>query len=196
MKYALLACLLGAGLTAPAYSQNSTGQQADDTGAYIALGVATSRNPYNSGTTLSLKLSGGYDFNRTWGLEAGRSGQRFQGSLMVADVNGNSYIAVPTTIHNTSNYLAGKATLPVNDLFSIVTKMGVAVNRSKFSVKENADVYNLDSRSTKYGLYASIGMKYQLTDKVAISLDLERMGRRTSGRHNPEAASLNASYSF
>ena len=195
MKNVLLACLLGAALTAPAYSQTITPVQADVPRPYMGLGVTTSRNIYDDGTKASLKLFGGYDFNRTWGVEAGHIGKSdFASHTFVYD--GTTYNLIPTTMRSTSNYLAGKATMAVIDKFSIVTKLGVAASRGEELVAAGSNIYNSGSRSTKYGLYAAIGVKYQLSEKVAVSLDLERRGRPTSSGHRPEAASVNVAFGF
>lgn len=195
MKHLLLACLMGVALTAPAYAQSTAPVLADVQGPYIGLGVTTSRNAFADGTKGALKLFGGYDFNRTFGVEAAYINQaHFDSSIVVS--GDTTYLYAPTTMRTRSGYLAGKATLPVSDRLSIVTKLGVAVNRGETTISENANIHHFYARSTKYGLYAGIGIKYQLTDKVALSLELERVGRMTDGRHEPEAASLNASYSF
>ena len=194
MKTVLLACLLGTALTAPAYSQNITPVQADVRGPFIGLGVSTSRNIYAEDTKASLKLFGGYDFNRTWGVEAGHVGKSDFASYTYIQ-NGTGYNVIPTTMRSTSDYVAGKATMAVIDRFSIVTKLGLAVNRGEELVAAGSSIYS-DARSTKYGLYAAIGVKYQMSEKVAFSLDLERRGRPTFSGHKPEVASVNVSFKF
>ena len=195
MKNLLLACLFGTALAAPAYAQSTSLQDTEARGPYIGLGVATSRHVWVEGTDASLKLFGGYDFNRTWGVEAGFVGNsRFGSSLMIPE--GSTYRAVPIAFRTRTGYLAAKATMPVSERFSIVTKLGVAASRSKVDMSDPINVYNEHSSSTKYGLYAGIGLKYQLTEKVSLSLELERMGRTSYQGTKPETVSLNASYRF
>ena len=194
MKFALLACLIGTALAAPAYAQ-STNTITSASGPYIGLGVTTSRHNWVEGTKPSLKLFGGYDFNSTYGVEAGYIGQSHFGSSFVVP-EGTTLRVVPVEFRTKSGYLAGKATMPVSDRFSIVTKLGVAVNHTKVEINDPISVYNEHSSSTKYGLYAGIGLKYQLTEKVSLSLDLERRGRTTYQGTKPEALSISASYRF
>ena len=195
MKNLLLACLFGTALAAPAYAQSTSLQDTEARGPYIGLGVKSSRHTWVEGTNSSLKVFGGYDFNRTWGVEAGYVGQsRFESSFVVPE--SSTYRMVPLVFSTRTGYLAGKATMPLSERFSIVTKLGVAGSRTKVDITDPINIYNEHSSSTKFGLYAGIGLKYQLTEKVSLTLELERMGRTSYQGTKPETVSLNASYRF
>lgn len=194
MKKVLLASLLGAAMMAPAYSHTTTISEAEVKGPYIGLGVTTSRHEFIPETKYSAKLFGGYDFNRKWGVEGGYVGQ--------ADFD--QTFAPPGSLHGVhhfngsgkSFYIGLKATLPISARFALISKFGLAHNRGKVQVTDaNAQAFYTETHG-KTGAYSSLGVKYLVTPAVALTLEVERMGRPTSARHRNEAISLNVSYSF
>lgn len=176
MKKLLFACIIGATTIAPAHAE----------GPYVGLGLhAYDKGQSASGTEAALKLFGGYDFNDTWGIEVGIPGLP---NYAAHDING-----VPMgTAKGDSLYVAAKATMAINDKWSLVTKLGVAHTRLKTG--------GMDSdRYSSSGLYSGIGIKYALTEKVAVTLEVERYGSQPKhiyGGAKRESASLNVSYSF
>ncbi len=159
-------------------------------GPYVGLGVSVFDQPEKSGTQASLKFIGGYDFNQTWGVEAGVSAVPFfsahDGAQGLGEGRGGSM------------YVAGKATMAINDKWSLVTKLGVAHTRLKFDGVGSSGLNRID-HDNNTGLFAGIGLKYAVTEKFSLSLDLERNGRQRTqmlGGPRAETISLNANYKF
>ena len=97
-------------------------------GPYVGVGAATADHSYNlPGTTngstdgykASGKLFGGYDFNQTWGVEAGYTDVRKSDyNYTLNNVPGHA------ESDGHSLYVAGKVTAPINDQFSVFGKLG------------------------------------------------------------------------
>ncbi len=174
MKKVLFACMISAAIIAPAHAA----------GPYVGVGVTYfNKTQAGQGKTGSLKLLGGYDFNETWGMEAGM--------LTIPPVDhygpGGMYFGEEKGRHI---YLAGKATMPISDKWSLLTKLGVGHTRMKFDSPTMGKFSD-----NKVGLYAGIGVRYALTEKVSLTLELERLGRSTGGKKT-ESMSLNVNRSF
>ena len=181
MKHALLACALCAAAISPALAA----------GPYIGLGVNVTDQEGDFKSRSTLKLRGGYDFNDTWGVEAGVFGvPHFNGVYSGSDMLGKT--------SGRTMYLAGKATLPINEKFALVTKLGIGHTRLKFDYT-GLYVGGAPGASDTTGLYAAIGLKYALTDKTSVTFELERNGRHTRNVFNgvkPEVFSINVNRSF
>jgi OOP family OmpA-OmpF porin len=181
MKKALIACALCAAAISPALAA----------GPYLGLGVNVTDQAGDFKTKSTLKLRGGYDFNDTWGVEAGVYGvphfDAFDGRLNpLGKASGRTM------------YLAGKATMPISEKFALVTKLGLAHTRLKFDDAGLPAAGAFGSSNTA-GLYAAIGLKYALTDKTSLTFELERNGRNSRHVRNgvkPEMISVNVNRSF
>ncbi len=177
MKKILFACILGAAFVAPAQAQ----------GPYVGLGVNLFDNPLDSGDVdASLKIFGGYDFNDTWGVEAGFLRMPKYDAY---DASRDFY----TSAKAFTAYQAGKATMSINDKWSLITKLGIAQTRTSWSVGTES------RRDTRVGLYAGIGVRYSMSKNVALTFELERLGRESTGVRGtpkPESISFNISRSF
>jgi hypothetical protein len=163
---------------------------------YIGLGIASADHNYSiSGATgmdsdgykASGKVFGGVDFDKTWGLEAGYT--RFgsaSGNYSIGGTNGS----ISSKGH--SLYLAGKATMPVNEQFSLFGKLGVARNKNELSSTTAA--YNYDESKTEG--YGAIGAQYNLSKEVALSLELERYGKNRDNGNKANVVTVAARYNF
>ncbi|WP_426101288.1 porin family protein [Massilia sp. TSP1-1-2] len=175
MKKYLFACLIGAALSAPAYAA----------GPYVGLGIHAYDGGVSKGNEGALKLFGGYDFTNTWGVEAGLPG--------TPDYNAQDASFRPLgTAKGNLVYIAGKATMAISDRWSLVTKLGLAHSRLHFDGPRGG-------HESTTGLYAGIGIKYAMTQKVTVTLELERFGRQPQhsyGGPKRESVSLNIGYSF
>jgi len=97
----------------------------------------------------SWKLYGGFQFNPTWGLELGYNDLgRFRGS----------------DIHSWT--LAGTATLPLGERWSLLGKLGAAWNHPKFT-----------GASNHTDLLAGIGVGYSMTKNLGLRLEYEDFGK-------------------
>ncbi len=162
-------------------------------GAYAGAGAVASRYSFNepgtdqSGNKVSGKLFAGYEFDKTWGVEAGYTdfGSKsftFNGS------NGASQVA--TDSH--AFYVAAKATAPINEQFSVFGKLGVASTHDNIS----GDVQSNFQGDSKTGLYASIGGQYAINKNVALTAELEHYGQSADFGRKADALAFGARYSF
>ena len=165
-------------------------------GPYVGVGIASTDHSYKIGGATSVdadgykanaKLFGGYDFNKTWGVEAGYT--RF------GSANANYSIgAVPGSVESKGNsiYAAAKATMPLNEQFSLFGKLGVARNKNEL---HSANVlYNRDESKTE--AYGSVGAQYNLSKEVALSLEYERYGKTKDFGAKADAITVAARYNF
>ena len=181
MKKVLFACIISAAMIAPAHAE----------GPYIGMGVSIFDQPNKSGTQASLNLLGGYDFSQTWGVEAGTMAvphfQANDGALRLGEARGRS------------TYVAAKATMPINDKLSFVTKLGVAHTRLKFDgIAAGHNPSGQTYRDSSTGLYLGVGLQYAVTEKFSLALALESRGSHAQSKGGPKAEtlSLNALYKF
>lgn len=163
---------------------------------YVGVGVATADHQYNlpgatgvssDGYKASGKIFGGYDIDQTWGVEAGYTD--FGKSKASYTLNG-----VPGTAESDGHsfYVAGKATAPITDQFSIFGKVGAARNKSSLS-STNA-VYNTSDSKTE--LYAGVGAQYNLNQKVALTAEYERYGKSKDFGAKADVFTIGAKYAF
>lgn len=164
--------------------------------AYLGIGIAGADHDFRqSGATnidtegykASAKLFGGYYFNQTWGVEAGYTDFR------KSDVNysiGGANLRGETEGH--SAYLAAKATMPVNEQFSVYGKLGAARNKSELNMVNAAQSI---SRS-KTEAYGALGAQYQLSQDIALIAEYERYGKRKDFGQKADVLTIGAKYSF
>lgn len=168
--------------------------QAAGPGGYIGLGIANADHSASiPGTTASSsdgwktsgKIYGGYDFDQTFGVELGYTD--FRSSDYSYTLNGVNRTG---TSDGKSYYVAGKATMPVNEQFSVFGKLGAANNKRTF----NDPVFS--GSDTKTELYAGVGAQYNFNPKVAVSLEYERYGKNQDIGAKSDVITLGARYSF
>jgi OOP family OmpA-OmpF porin len=184
MKKLILA-LVATATTATAFAQ------ADTPSAYVGVGIATANRYYNvpSGATntsddgyrASGKLFGGYQFDKQWGMEGGYTD--FRSSSNSFTVNNTA-----TTVSNSGHawYLAGTATAPINDQFSLIGKLGVT--------QVKAETAGLSDNKT--GAYGALGVQYALNKNVAFTAEYERYGKNNDFGPKPNVWTVAAKYSF
>ncbi len=151
----------------------------------VDYGYATNMN--GEGYKQSAKIFGGYDFTPMWGIEAGYTDLR----------NANATFTIGPAAGTASaddkrTYIAGKATFPLNDKFSMYGKLGVGHRKSEF--KSNIMGYNDSTSST--GAYAGIGAQFNLSKQVALSMEYERYSKKTEFGAKPDAFTIAARYNF
>lgn len=166
-------------------------------GPYVGVGVASADHSYNlSGTTngstdgykASGKIFGGYDLDQTWGVEAGYTDVRksaynytLNGAPGRAESDGHSF------------YVAGKATAPINEQFSVFGKLGAANNKSTLS-STTTPAFNRSNSKTE--LYAGVGVQYNLNQKVALTAEYERYGKSKDFGAKADTFTVGAKYAF
>jgi len=136
---------------------------------YLGAGGGVTKTDTNE---TAWKMYGGYQFNRTWGLELGYTDLgRYRGS----DIQALS--------------LAATATMPLNERWSLLGKVGATSNHAEFAGASNHSA-----------LLLGIGAGYNLTKSVGFRLEYEDFGRLSSssvgGDSNGRDLTLSVKYTF
>src|SRR4051812_35205792 len=104
---------------------------------YIGVGVASSTHEFNIGGASnvdaegwkpSAKIFGGVDITPMFGVEAGYTDLRKADHSF--NIGGTGYTG---TTDGHRAYIAGKATMPVNEQFSVYGKLGAGYTKTKLS---------------------------------------------------------------
>lgn len=190
MKKLLVVLLASAAAMSAAQAQTTVPR------AYIGAGVASADHDFKrSGATnvdtegykASGKLFGGYDFNQTWGVEAGYTDFR------KSDVNyaiGGVNQRGETDGH--AVYLAAKAMMPVNEQFSLYTKLGAARTKSELEMLNAAQ--NMSHSKTE--AYGALGAEYKLNQDVSLVAEYERYGKSKDVGAKADVWTIGAKYAF
>jgi OOP family OmpA-OmpF porin len=194
MKKIVFALIAGAAFASAAQAQDTTTTNAPR--GYIGLGVATADHAYslggttntgNDGYKASAKVFGGYEFDNRFGLEAGYTDFR-KSDFSIKTAAG-------TTDQGSSDghavYVAGKASMPINDQFSAFGKLGVENTHSSYSTTAG-----MGGSSSDTGVYAGVGVQYNLNQKVALTAEYERYGNKKDFGAKPDVWTVGARYNF
>lgn len=165
---------------------------------YVGVGVASTNHTFNAAGTSSTdsdgwkanaKIFGGVDFTPNYGIEAGYT------DIRNADHTFNYGVAnTPGSATSDGHrfYLAGKATMPVNDQFSVYGKLGAGYTKTRLS----SAVPGLSGSDSKTEVYAGLGGQYNLSDKAALILEYERYGKTKDVGAKADAITAGAKFSF
>ena len=162
---------------------------------YIGLGVASSDNNFKIGAAgtsssdgykASGKIFGGFDVNPMFGVEAGYTDLRkADHTYTIGTTTGTA------TTEGSRSYLAAKATMPVNDAFSVYAKLGAGYSKTKMRSSSLGD-----ANDSKTEVYGGLGGQYKISDKVALSLEYERYGKNKDFGPSANAITVGARYNF
>jgi OOP family OmpA-OmpF porin len=173
MKKLIVALIAGAAAMSAAQAQDTYTQPR----AYVGVGVGTAQNKQADDSKASGKIYGGYQLNQMWAAEAGYTDFGDHDAAN-GKTKGNSY------------YLAGKATMPINEQFSAYGKLGVQHSERKFQSAA------LNVKDTDTGAYGALGVQYNLTQKVALTAEYERYGKSKDIGASANVWSVGAHYNF
>jgi OOP family OmpA-OmpF porin len=166
--------------------------------AYVGAGVTASQYEFDvpnatssgnrSGTNAAGKIFAGYDFDKTWAVEGGYMdfGSRDYGYTSRGQ-SGN------ISTDSSAFYVAGKATMPINEQVSVFGKLGVIENRDKM---RGAGLSGGLRNDNKTNLYASVGAQYAINQKVALIAEVEHTGKSADQGRDGMGVSLGARYNF
>lgn len=173
MKKIATALLLSAAISAPAFAANE--------GAYVAvdLGQASFSNANGgpNGTTAfpnpgSLRIGGGYHFSQYVGVEAGYS--------IIGDSTINSTITgvgtATETLKTKSLNVAAVGTYPINDMFNVFGKLGLANTKIDYTLTSNFGATGSASAS-KTNLMFGLGGQYNINQHFGIRAQYEDFGK-------------------
>ena len=161
MNKKLIATMIAAAAFASVHAQ------AQQTYAGISVGQSTQKAEVSGAGSLkdddtAFKLLAGYQFDRNWGIEAGYVHHGETG------VGNNPRV----TSKPQSFYVAGTATLPLENNFSLFAKLGASYNRTKFAVTGfGSDTENHTS------VLAGVGAAYAFTANVSGVVEYEHFGK-------------------
>lgn len=192
MKKLIFALIAGsAAMAAQAQTTATTAPR-----AYVGAGVSTvesdfkisgANNVNSSGWKGSGKLFGGVEIDQTFGVEAGytdfrksRADYTFNGANGVAEADGYG------------SYLAGKATMPVNEQTSVYGKLGVAHTKREMT----SSTPGLARKVSDNGVYAGIGVQHALNQQVSLIAEYERYGKKADFGAKPDVLTIGAKYNF
>ncbi len=157
MKTKLIVALIAASAASFAQAQAYIGANV----GRAELKADISGLPSAKDSATAAKLYGGYQFNPTFGVEGGYN-YLGKGELN----NGPSISGKPESI-----YVAGTATVPVNQEFAVFAKVGAARSRTKLNV--NGNNFNEYHNTALIG----IGASYALTKDIVGVVEYENFGK-------------------
>lgn len=190
MKKIIIALLASTAAIGAAQAQDNAPR------AYVGAGIASADHSYNIGGATNVhddgfkasgKIFGGYEFNQTWGVEAGYTD--FRKSDATFSLNGK-----PTSAKSDGHsfYLAGKATAPLSEQVSVYGKLGAAHNKSTLTASD----VTLNRDDSKTELYGGVGLQYNLNKQVALTAEYERYGKQKDFGAKADVFTVGARYSF
>lgn len=185
MKKLIIALIAGAAAMSAAQAQN----------AYVGAAVSTSDTNYRIGSGAGVdggykgsgKIFGGWELNDRFGIEAGYTDLRDAESTYAI---GNSTGRV--SVDGSRSYLAGKASLPLNEQVSFYGKLGVGY--SKVDVSTTAPSINWEDSKTE--AYGALGAQYKLNQNVALIAEYERYGKKKDFGAKADTWTIGAKYAF
>ncbi|QNA90871.1 porin family protein [Massilia sp. Dwa41.01b] len=190
MKKLIFALIASTAVMTAAQAQSTTSPR-----AYVGVGVASADHDYrisgvdvdSDGYKASGKLFGGVELNQTFGVEAGYTD--FRKSHANYSVNG---VGGTVESEGYGTYLAGKATMPINEQASVYGKLGVTHTKAK--LRENS--LGLSGSESDNGVYAGVGVQYNLNQQVSLLAEYERYGKKKDFGAKPDVLTIGAKYSF
>jgi opacity protein-like surface antigen len=190
MKKLIFALIAGSALMTAAQAQTITPRP------YIGVGASGADREYNvNGATMndndgykfSGKVFGGVELTDKFGVEAGYTDfRKAGGNYTLNGANAN------TETDGYGAYVAGKASMPLNDKFSVFGKLGVAHTKAEM---ESATA-GLNRKVSDNGAYGALGMQYNVTPQVALTAEYERYGKKQDFGPKPDVFTIGAKYQF
>lgn len=189
---------------------------ASDHGFYAALDVGSSRiselcnilppTVSCNDTDVAARLGAGYQFSTTWGVElayAHLASVTSEGTTTAIAPNGAA-ITVPygALIRIRGPLLAGVATIPLGEKWSVITKLGTLRLADINVLVETSGGANgswSHIGTTRVGQYWGIGGLYDYTDTFSIRAQYEdfgRLGNAATGKFAVKTLSLGLVYKF
>jgi OOP family OmpA-OmpF porin len=190
MKKIFTAAIFGAVMAA------SFSAQAE--GMYVGVNVGQSKQEATSGGTSAsenktgAKVYGGYAFNKTFGAEVGYT--EF-GNISQSFNDGVNYGSLG--FKTTSLYIAGTATAPINDRFSVFAKLGLAENRVKSSASLNGASASVTDTNTDAMI--GVGASYSINKDLSAVAEYENFGKvlkTSTGNVKADMFSVGLRYKF
>ena len=191
MKKLIFALIAGSAAMAAAQAQTTMTPR-----TYVGAGVASvdhkdnipgATNVNSAGYKAGAKLFGGVELNDTFGVEVGHTDFRKSNTTYnLGGVNGNA------ETRGRGTYVAGKATMPINEQAAVYGKLGVAHTKNKMT----SDLPGVARTHSDNGVYAGVGVQYALNQQVSLLAEYERYGKKKDFGPKPDALTIGAKYNF
>lgn len=190
MKKLIFALIAGTATMAAAQAQSI-----DSLRPYVGAGVSTVKSDYNlpasnvnnSGWKGSGKVFGGVELNETLGVEAGYTDFRKSRATYTRNgVNGTA------EADGYGAYLAGKATMPLNQQTALYGKLGVAHTKREMT----ANTPGIARKVSDNAVYAGVGVQHAINEQVSLVAEYERYGKKADFGPKPDVLTIGAKYNF
>lgn len=137
--------------------------------------VGAAQYSANSSRQTSWKIYGGYQFTQNWGIEAQYTDLGRYGYTLTSG-------AASATGNASANQwgIAGTGTLPINNDFYLMAKLGVSANRvslSSASVTSGGVTTTVGGNGSKADLLAGIGAGYNFNKNLGLRVEYENFGK-------------------
>lgn len=164
---------------------------------YVGAGLATMDNEHRvAGATVSGddhayktsgKVFGGVELNQTFGIEAGYTDFR----TLRTNYTQNG-VAGRAETDGYGAYVAGKATMPINEKTGVYGKLGVAHTNHEMT----ANTPGIARKISDNGVYAGVGVQHAINEKVSLIAEYERYGKKKDFGAQPDVLTIGAKYAF
>jgi OOP family OmpA-OmpF porin len=184
MKYLLPALLASLATCGAAQAQTVAGQLGSR--PYIGVGVSSAQNISSDERSADLKLFGGFDLGRNWGVETGYS---HYGSKDFSRSSGG--LNLRGTTSGVSAYVAAKYSLPITDKVSVYGKLGLAQSERKYS-----NSLGMRFKDKDKGVYAALGVEYHINANLSLIAEYEHQGKETMSGAKAEVWTAGVKFGF
>ncbi|SFL43129.1 porin family protein [Rugamonas rubra] len=173
---------------------------------YVGVGVAAVPFKFDGpgfdqgsdGRKADAKLFAGYTFDQNWGVELGYVNFRtaaHQSDTVVPGSKAHQYVSN----RGSSLYAAAKARVALGAQLSAYGKLGLARNHYRYdaNISINAEHHATHGSENRTGVYAALGLQYQVLPNVGLGLEFEHLGKSSQVYGvKSNAVSANLSYAF
>jgi OmpA-OmpF porin, OOP family len=163
MKKQLFAVVVGAALAFPLFAQAE--------GAYVGGNIGRAElkaggDGFGKENKTSFKAYAGYDFTANFGVEGGYVG--------FGKVKGND--GTESSSGDTSAlYAAVTGTLPLNEQFSLLAKVGITRNETKIKIDDTN--FHFSSTENKTSALIGVGGAYNINKNLSAVAEYEHFGK-------------------
>ena len=178
MKKIAIVALLSVCVTTPALADNS-----DKFYGAVDLGSAsmTNNSLINGSTTTpvsgAVRIAGGYNFSQNFAVEVGYA------KLGSSGPQNSTVLGIGTetqTGKGSSAQIAAVGILPLNDAWSLFGKVGLANNRTDYTLTSSYGA-NVTGSGSSTSLLTGFGFQYNVNSKFTIRGQLESFGNNQIG---------------
>lgn len=175
MKKSLLAVVVGAALCLPWVAQAQE--------SYVKFGVGQANHKVDDGreSATAFSIAFGQSLSENFGFELG-----YMNFGSVDSSTRSGTVLLRHKSRTQSLYAAAVATLPLAESFSVIGKLGVAANYSKFSntttgAPDPANNGRDSDSETKLSPMIGLGAAYNFTKQVAATVEYQYFGKVADG---------------